>query len=171
MSAQARLVLSSVLCDFSCRDHQDQWDRLVSKGQRSVWGIPCLLPGHASEDVSVLVHSTPNPGSPTVYGVNPGSYSKALLLSLLRPLLSWDILPLAEGATSELATSCSSRSQASGRRNPLNPISLLCRGSRVSPVHLCPSSKMGTLKWFTCPAQLERRESLGPRAPGCLGSR
>lgn len=45
------------------------------------------------------------------------------------------------------------------------------RGSRVSPVHLCPSSKMGTLKWFTCPAQLARRESLGPRAPGCLGSR
>lgn len=41
----------------------------------------------------------------------------------------------------------------------------------MSPVHLCPSFKMGTLMWFTCPAQLERRESLGPRASDCLGSR
>lgn len=45
------------------------------------------------------------------------------------------------------------------------------RGSHVEPVHLCPSYKMGTLTWFTCLAQLERRESLDPRAWGCLGSR
>lgn len=41
----------------------------------------------------------------------------------------------------------------------------------MSPAHLCPSYKMGTLAWFICLAQLERRESLGPQASGCLGSR
>lgn len=45
------------------------------------------------------------------------------------------------------------------------------RGSRVSPAQPCPSYKMGTLVWFICPAQLERRESLVRQAPGCLGSR
>lgn len=58
-----------------------------------------------------------------------------------------------------------------GSQEPLNLISLLCRESRVSLVQLCPSYKMGTLVWFICPAQLERRESLGPLASGCLGSR
>lgn len=75
MSAQARLVLGSVLCGFSRRGHQDQWDQLASKGQRSVWGIPCMLSGHTSEeDASVLSHCTPNPGFPAVCGVNAGSY-------------------------------------------------------------------------------------------------
>lgn len=45
------------------------------------------------------------------------------------------------------------------------------RGSPVSPAQPCLSYKMGTCVWFICPAQLERRESLGPRASGCLGSR
>lgn len=41
----------------------------------------------------------------------------------------------------------------------------------MSPAQPCPSYKMGTLMRFICPAQLERRESLGPQALGCLGSR
>lgn len=45
------------------------------------------------------------------------------------------------------------------------------RGSRVSPAQPCPRYKMGTLVWFICPAQWERRESLGPQAQGCRGSR
>lgn len=45
------------------------------------------------------------------------------------------------------------------------------RGSRVSPAQPCPSYKMGTLVWFICLAQPERRESLAHQAPGCRGSR
>lgn len=74
-------------------------------------------------------------------------------------------------ATSELVTFCSPGSPSLGSQEPLNLLSLLCRESRVSPVQPCPSYKMRTLMWFICPAQLERRESLGPRASGCLGSR
>lgn len=56
-------------------------------------------------------------------------------------------------------------------QEPLNPLPSLCRGSRVSPAQPCPSYKMGTLVWFICLAQLERRESLVRQALGCLGSR
>lgn len=57
-------------------------------------------------------------------------------------------------------------------QEPLNLLSLLCRGSLVRPVQPCPPScKMGTLRWFVCPGQLERRETLGPPASGCLGNR
>lgn len=167
MSAQARLVLGIVLCGFSCRGHQDQWDQLASKGQRSVWGILCMLPGHTSEeDVSVLACSTPNPGFPAVCGAWPCFHlcfvpcSQSLLRHPSR----------GRCATSELVTFCSPGSPSLGSQEPLNLLSLLCRESRVSPVQPCPSYKM-ILVWFTCPAQLERRESLGPQASGCLGSR
>lgn len=45
------------------------------------------------------------------------------------------------------------------------------RGSLVSPVQPCPDFPMGTAMWFTCRAQLERRESPVPQALDYLGSR
>lgn len=45
------------------------------------------------------------------------------------------------------------------------------RGSLVSPVQPCPGFQMGTAMRFTCPAQLERRESPVPQALDYLGNR